>query len=56
MFESPEVYIQETKNNNTFFTPVNILNQSKRWQLTDNREKVFQYNIQFKYANELQSR
>lgn len=56
MFESPDVRIQEYKNGNAFFTPINILNTSVQWQLSDNREKLFQYTIEFKYANDLQSR
>lgn len=56
MFESPEVYIQQTNNGNTFFTPINIMNNSSRWQLTGSREKLFQYTIQFNYSNERNSR
>ena len=67
MFESPEVYIQETEygisgsqsyigESKTFFTPINIMNKSSRWQLTGNREKLFQYTIQFHYSNERNSR
>jgi hypothetical protein len=56
MFESSDVRIQEYKNGNAVYTPINILNKSSRWQLSDNREKLFQYTIEFKYANDLQSR
>lgn len=64
LFESPDVYLQVQKDVDTKFSPVtypnfipiNILNTSVNWQLKDNREKLFQYTIQFKYSNDRQSR
>lgn len=59
MFESKEVFIQKTYNTNpitTNFVPVNILNTRVNWQLGKDREKLFQYTIQFKLASDRQSR
>lgn len=63
LFESPEVYVQgfidhdkDSKVSYPYYVPINILNTSVQWQLKDNREKLFQYTIRFKYANDRQSR
>jgi len=63
LFESPEVYVQgfiphdkDSPVSYPYYVPINILNTSVQWQLKDNREKLFQYTIRFKYANDRQSR
>ena len=48
LFESPSVYIQK----NGDFIPVNILNTQVNWNMNQYRQKLFQYTIQFKYAND----
>ena len=48
LFDSPSVYIQK----NGQFIPVNILNTTVDWNMNENRQKLFQYTIQFKYAND----
>ena len=48
LFESPSVYIQK----NGDFIPVNILNTTVDWNMNQYRQKLFQYTIQFKYAND----
>jgi hypothetical protein len=52
MFKSPEVYIQQ----NDDFVPINILNSDVTWNMNQFRQKLFQYEIEFKYANERQPR
>ena len=52
LFESPEVFIQTGDN----FIPINITNTNIRWNMNTSREKLFQYDIEFKYANQPQSR
>jgi len=52
LFESPEVFIQENGN----FVPINITNTTLDWNMNQYRQKLFQYNIEFKYANQPQSR
>lgn len=48
LMDSPEVFIQE----NGDFIPVVITNTSYDWNMNENRQKLFQYNIEFKYANQ----
>ena len=52
LFESPEVFIQQNGN----FVPINITNTNIRWNMNQYREKLFQYDIEFKYANQPQPR
>ena len=52
LFDSNEVYVQENGN----FIPVVITNTNYRWNLTNNRDKLFQYEINFKYSNQRPSR
>jgi hypothetical protein len=52
LFESPEVFIQK----NGQFVPINITNRNIRWNMNQYREKLFQYDIEFKYANQPQPR
>lgn len=52
MFESPEVFIQLYGD----FVPINIINTDIRWNMNTSREKLFQYDIEFKYANQPQPR
>lgn len=52
LFDSPNVYI----NRNGEFIPVNILNTNVRWNMNQNRQKLFQYTIQYKLANDRFSR
>lgn len=48
LMDSPEVFIQDSGN----FIPVVITNSNYRWNLNQAREKLFQYTIQFRYANQ----
>lgn len=48
MLDSPEVYVQQ----GTDFVPIVITNSSYKWNLNNNRDKLFQYTIQFRYANQ----
>ena len=52
MFESPEVFIQQGSN----FVPINITNTGITWNMNQYRQKLFKYDIQFKYANQPQPR
>jgi hypothetical protein len=52
LFESPEVFVQQNGN----FVPINITNTTIRWNMNQYREKLFQYDIEFKYANQPQAR
>jgi hypothetical protein len=52
MFRSPEVYIQQGDD----FVPINIINSDVTWNMDENRQKLFQYEIEFKYANQPQPR
>jgi hypothetical protein len=52
LFESPEVFVQQ----NGDFVPINITNTSIRVNMNTAREKLFQYDIEFKYANQPQPR
>jgi len=52
MFVSEEVYIQKNGN----FIPVNITNTTIQRNLNTSRNKLFQYTIEFKYANDRISR
>ena len=52
LFKSPEVFIQQNGN----FVPINITNTNIRWNMNTAREKLFQYDIEFKYANQPQPR
>lgn len=47
LFDSPEVYVQENGN----FIPVMISNNSYTWNMNENRQKLFQYTIEYRYAN-----
>ena len=48
LFDSPQVYIQE----NGDFIPVIITNTNYTWNMNENRQKLFQFTIQYKYANQ----
>ena len=52
LFESPNVFIQKDGN----FIPVNILDTNVVWNMNPYRQKLFQYSIRFKYANQRESR
>lgn len=52
LFDSPDVYIQENGN----FIPIVITNTSYEWNINENRQKLFQYTIQYQYANKRQDR
>lgn len=52
LFNSTNVFIQEDGN----FIPITITNTNYRWDLTNNRDKLFQYEITFKYSNQRPSR
>ena len=52
MFDSPEVFIQQ----NGDFVPINIINANITWNMNQSRQKLFQYDIEFKYANQPQTR
>jgi len=52
LLDSDEVYLQENGN----FIPIVINNKAYSWDLTNNRNKLFQYEINFKYANQRPSR
>ena len=47
LFDSPEVYVQE----NGDIIPVIISNTQYDWNMNENRQKLFQYTIQYRYAN-----
>jgi len=47
LFDSPNVYIQKDGN----FIPIVITNISYDWNMSENRTKLFQYTIQYQYAN-----
>tara|TARA_R110000796_G_scaffold1739_5_gene7143 strand:+ start:1243 stop:2457 length:1215 start_codon:yes stop_codon:yes gene_type:complete len=47
MLDSTEVYIQS----GTDFIPIVITNGNYSWNLSNNREKTFKYDIEFSYAN-----
>lgn len=47
LLDSPEVFIQVDGN----FLPVIIANSTYDWNMDQTRQKLFQYNIQFRYAN-----
>lgn len=47
LFDSPDVYIQEKG----VFIPIVITNTSYDWNMNENRQKLFQYTIQYQYAN-----
>jgi hypothetical protein len=48
MLDSPEVFVQQ----NGDFIPIVITNANYRWNMSNNREKLFQYTIQYRYANQ----
>jgi len=52
LFDSSDVYIQE----NGKFIPIVLLNREYRWNQKRNRDKLFQYVINFKYSNQRLSR
>jgi len=52
LFRSPEVYIQEGDD----FIPIVMTQSSIDWNMNQYRQKLFQYDIEFKYANERQPR
>lgn len=47
MFDSPDVYIQSGNN----FIPIIINNTQYDWNTNENRQKLFQYTIQYQLAN-----
>ena len=47
LLDSPEVFIQENGN----FIPVIITNSSYTWNMNENRQKLFQFTIEYRYAN-----
>jgi len=47
LFDSPEVYVQENAN----FIPVVIENSTYEWNMNQNRQKLFQFTINYRYAN-----
>lgn len=47
LFDSPNVFIQESGN----FIPIIITNTNYEWNMNENRQKLFQYTINYKYAN-----
>ena len=52
LFRSPEVYIQQGDD----FVPIVMTQNSIDWNMNQFRQKLFQYDIEFKYANERQPR
>ena len=48
LFDSPNVFIQEDGN----FIPVVITNANYIWNTNQSRQKTFQYNIEYRYANQ----
>jgi len=52
LFDSPEVFVQEGSE----FIPIHIVNTDITLNMTNNRNKLFQYEIQYRYANERQPR
>ena len=48
MLDSGEVYIQEGSD----FIPVILTNKQYTWQLTNNREKIFKFEIEYQFANQ----
>ena len=48
LLDSPKVFVQE----NGEFVPIVITNSTYNWNQTSNRNKLFQYTIQYRYANE----
>jgi len=52
LFDSTDVYIQENGN----FIPIVITSTNYAWDLSNNRNKLFQYTIEFKYSNQRLSR
>jgi len=48
MLDSSEVFVQE----NGDFKPIVITNADYRWNMSNNRTKLFQYTIQYRYANQ----
>jgi hypothetical protein len=50
--ESPEVYIQE----GTKIIPVTIQNSTIDWKRNPASQKMFTYNITYKYANQRRAR
>lgn len=50
LFDSPDVYIQDKG----VFIPVVIINSAYEWNMNENRQKLFQYTIQYQYANKRQ--
>ena len=47
LMDSPEVYVQENGN----FIPVIITNNTYTWNMNQARQKLFQFTIQYRYAN-----
>ena len=47
LLDSPEVYVQDSGN----FIPVIIENSQYTWNMNENRQKLFQFTIQYRYAN-----
>ena len=60
LIESPNVYIQinNTKlkygfsNGNVEFVPINITNSSYVWKTNPKNQRVFQYDIEYKFSNQ----
>ena len=47
LFDSPEVFVQENGN----FIPIVISNSTYEWNMNENRQKLFQFTINYRYAN-----
>jgi len=47
LFDSPNAFVQV----NQEFIPIIITNTNYEWNMNENRQKLFQYTIQYKYAN-----
>lgn len=52
LFKSPEVFIQSGSN----FIPIVMTQSSIEWNMNQFRQKLFQYEIEFQYANQPQTR
>ena len=51
LLESEEVFVQQDVNGTQQFVPVIITNSNYTWKTNNRGQKVFQYTIQYQYAN-----
>jgi hypothetical protein len=52
LLDSPEVFVQQPEG----FIPIVITNATYDWNINENRQKLFQYTINYRYSNQRYSR